>query len=162
MLFITGGQMIIGDRLRMLREARKLSQGDVEVRTGLLRCYTSRVENGHTIPSLETLEKYARGLGIPMYQLVYDGEEPPVPPKPGKHRATNSWESSRASVRLMNKLIPLIAKMAKPDRDLILFLAGKVAHKHGKRVQKSFANGDGAVSTDSVVSHRPAPAPLGQ
>ena len=109
--------MIIGYRLRMLREAKKLSQGDVEVRTGLLRCYTSRVENGHSIPSLETLEKYARGLGIPMYQLVYDGKKLPVPPKP-------------------NRLIPLIAKMAKRDRGLILLLAGKVAHKQGKSVQK--------------------------
>src|ERR1700751_6428280 len=126
--------MIIGDRLKMLREVMKLSQGDIEVRTGLLRCYPSRVENGHTIPSLETLEKYARGLGIPMYQLVYDGKELPALPKPRKARATNSWESSRAGVRLMNKLIPLIAKMAKPDRDLILFLAGKVAHKQGRRV----------------------------
>ncbi len=148
--------MIIGDRLRMLREARKLSQGDVEARTGLLRCYTSRVENGHTVPSLETLEKYARGLGIPMYQLVYDGKEPPAPPKPGKDRVKNSWESSRSSVRLMNKLIPLVAKMAKPDRDLILFLAGKVAHKQGKKVRKSPANAGGEALTESVVGQGPA------
>jgi len=52
--------MIIGDRLRALREEKKLSQGDVEKRTGLLRCYISRVENGHTVPAIETLEKMAR------------------------------------------------------------------------------------------------------
>ena len=48
--------MIIGDRLREMREEKKLSQGDVEKRTGLLRCYISRVENGHTVPAVETLE----------------------------------------------------------------------------------------------------------
>ncbi len=69
--------MMIGQRLRELRESKKLSQGDVEHRTGLLRCYTSRVENGHTVPSIETLEKYARALEIPLYRFFYDGEEPP-------------------------------------------------------------------------------------
>jgi transcriptional regulator with XRE-family HTH domain len=54
--------MVIGDRLRELREAKELSQGDIEHRTGLLRCYISRVENGHTVPAIETLEKLARRL----------------------------------------------------------------------------------------------------
>jgi transcriptional regulator with XRE-family HTH domain len=44
--------MVIGDRLRALREEKKLSQGDIEHRTGLLRCYISRVENGHTVPAV--------------------------------------------------------------------------------------------------------------
>ena len=54
--------MVIGDRLRELRAGKKLSQGDIEKRTGLLRCYISRVENGHTVPAIETLEKIARAL----------------------------------------------------------------------------------------------------
>ena len=54
--------MIIGDQLRALREQQHLSQGDIENRTGLLRCYVSRVENGQTVPSIETLEKWARAL----------------------------------------------------------------------------------------------------
>ena len=58
--------MIIGDRLRALREDKKLSQGDIEKRTGLLRCYISRVENGHTVPAIETVEKMARALEIPI------------------------------------------------------------------------------------------------
>ena len=48
--------MIIGDRLRVLREQKRFSQGEIEKRTGLLRCYISRVENGHTVPAVETLE----------------------------------------------------------------------------------------------------------
>jgi ribosome-binding protein aMBF1 (putative translation factor) len=58
--------MLVGERLRMLREEKKLSQGEIEKRTGLLRCYISRVENGHTVPAIETLEKMARAMEIPM------------------------------------------------------------------------------------------------
>src|SRR5260221_2020150 len=72
--------MIIADRLRELRVAKKLSQGDIEKRTGLLRCYISRVENGHTVPAIETLEKLARALEVPLYQLFYEGKEPPEVP----------------------------------------------------------------------------------
>jgi transcriptional regulator with XRE-family HTH domain len=61
--------MIISDRLRQLQEEKKLSRGDIEKRTGLLRCYVSRVENGHTVPAIETLEKMARALEVPLYQL---------------------------------------------------------------------------------------------
>ena len=74
--------MVIGDRLRQLREDQNLSQGDIEKRTGLLRCYISRVENSHTVPAIETLEKFARALEVPVYQLFHEGsEEPPNLPK---------------------------------------------------------------------------------
>jgi transcriptional regulator with XRE-family HTH domain len=72
--------MVISDRLCELREEKKLSQGDIEDRSGLLRSYLSRVENGHTVPSLETLEKLAAALEIPLYQLMYEGNETPRPP----------------------------------------------------------------------------------
>ncbi len=68
--------MIIGDRLRALREAKKLSLRDVEKRTGLLRAYISRVEGGDAVPAIRTLEKLARAVEVPMYQLFYEGEEP--------------------------------------------------------------------------------------
>ena len=64
--------MVIGYRLKELRESKKLSQGDIEKRTGLLRCYISRVENGHTVPAVETLEKMARALEVLMYRF-HDG-----------------------------------------------------------------------------------------
>jgi transcriptional regulator with XRE-family HTH domain len=73
--------MAINERLRLLRAEKKLSQGELEKRTGLLRCYISRVECGHTVPSIETLEKFARALEVPMYQLFYEGAEPPEPSK---------------------------------------------------------------------------------
>jgi transcriptional regulator with XRE-family HTH domain len=81
--------MVICDRLRELRESKNLSQGDIEKRTGLLRCYVSRVENGHTVPAIETLEKLARALEVPLYQLFYDGEKPPQIPNVLKGKASD-------------------------------------------------------------------------
>jgi transcriptional regulator with XRE-family HTH domain len=78
--------MIIGKRLRCLREQKNLSQGDIEVKTGLLRCYISRVENGHTVPVLGTLEKWARALEVPLYQLFYGDEKPREIPELPKRR----------------------------------------------------------------------------
>ena len=60
-----------------MREGKKLSQGDIEKRTGLLRCYISRVENGHTVPAFATREKLARALECQLYQLFYECKEPP-------------------------------------------------------------------------------------
>jgi transcriptional regulator with XRE-family HTH domain len=77
--------MVIGDRLKTLREANDLSPGDIEKRTGLLRCYVSRVENGHTVPSVETLQEFARALKLPLYHLMFDGDKPPALPKSAKH-----------------------------------------------------------------------------
>ena len=57
-----------------IREQKNISQGEIEKRTGLLRGYISRVEHGHTVPAIETLEKFARALEVPMYQLLYEGE----------------------------------------------------------------------------------------
>jgi len=86
--------MIIGDRLRVLREEKELSQGDIERRTGLLRCYISRVENNHTVPAIETLEKLARALEIPLYQLFYEGSAPPELPNLLKRKTSDDWGSS--------------------------------------------------------------------
>jgi transcriptional regulator with XRE-family HTH domain len=123
--------MIIGDRLKTLREGKDLSQADIEKRTGLLRCYISRVENGHTVPSVETLEKFARALELPLYHLMFDGDKPPALPKSIKGSTEDSLESTRSGSLLMNKMVGLLAKMDQEDRNLILFLAGRVSKKRG-------------------------------
>jgi transcriptional regulator with XRE-family HTH domain len=121
--------MIIGDRLRALREEKKLSQGDIEKRTGLLRCYISRVENGHTVPAIETLEKMARAFGVPMYELFYDGEEPPKLPNLPKRNSSdeNTWGSSGKNARYLSKLRRLLGKSDEQHRKLILLMAQKMA-----------------------------------
>jgi transcriptional regulator with XRE-family HTH domain len=132
--------MIIGDRLRAVREEKKLSQGDIEKRTGLLRCYISRVENGHTVPAIETLEKMARALEIPLYQLFYDGEKPPpLPSLPNRRTGADpSWGSSGKDSRYLMKFRQQLSKMDEADRRLLLFMAQKmsrdVAGRQGGRM----------------------------
>jgi transcriptional regulator with XRE-family HTH domain len=122
--------MIIGDRLRELREEKKLSQGDIEKRTGLLRSYISRVENGHTAPAIETLEKIARALELPLYQLLYNGDEPPKPPKLLKLSPDeNLWGSTGKDARYLNKLRRLLGKSNENDRKLVLHMAQKMARR---------------------------------
>lgn len=121
--------MIIGDRLRALREEKKFSQGDVEKRTGLLRCYISRVENGHTVPAIETLEKMARALEVPLYQLFYDGEEPPELPNLPKRKTSDeiAFGTKGKEARFLAKFRRLLGRVDEGDRKLLLYMAQKMA-----------------------------------
>lgn len=123
--------MIIGDRLRGLREEKKFSQGDIEKRTGLLRCYISRVENGHTVPALETLEKLARALEVPLYQLFYDGEEPPELPNLPKRKTADDivWGSAGKEARFLNRFRRILGRLDEGDRRLLLFMAQKMVNR---------------------------------
>src|SRR6516164_227952 len=125
--------MIIGDRLRTLREAKKLSQGDVEKRTGLLRCYVSRVENGHTVPSVETLEKIAQALEVLLYQLFYEGDQPaPVGNWHVKRETSElNWTRSGEGASLFARLRQLLRRIGDEDREFLMFVARKMARKHG-------------------------------
>jgi transcriptional regulator with XRE-family HTH domain len=129
--------MIISDRLRQLREEKKLSQGDIEKRTGLLRCYISRVENGHTVPAIETLEKLARALEVPLYQLFYEGDEPPKLPNLLTRKSADDivWGSSGKQAVYLHKLRKCLSKAGDADRKLILAMAQKLAGGRGRRAQ---------------------------
>jgi transcriptional regulator with XRE-family HTH domain len=120
--------MIIGDRLRVLREQKKFSQGEIEKRTGLLRCYISRVENGHTVPAVETLEKFARALEVPLYQLFYDGDEPPKLAVLPKRRPGGAlvWGDTGKDARTLAKFRHLLSRADEEDRRLLLFMAKKM------------------------------------
>ena len=123
--------MIIADRLRILREEKKFSQGDIEKRTGLLRCYISRVENGHTVPAIETLEKMARALEVPLYQLFYDGEEPPELPNLPRRKSADDivWGSTGKDARYLSKFRRLLGRIEDDDRQLLLYMAQKMANR---------------------------------
>jgi transcriptional regulator with XRE-family HTH domain len=126
--FWNNSGMVIGDRLRELREQKNLSQGDIEHRTGLLRCYISRVENGHTVPAIETLEKLARAFEVPMYQLFYDGAEPPKVPNLIARKSDDIvWGSSGKDAKYLSKLRRLLGKAKEDDRKLILYTLQKMA-----------------------------------
>jgi len=124
--------MVIGTRLRALREEKKFSQGDIEKRTGLLRCYISRVENGHTVPSIETLEKLAAALEIPLYQLFYEGDEPPPLPNLSKRQTTEELaldEEAQKEMRFFEKVKRLLGRISEKDRQLLLYMAQKLASR---------------------------------
>jgi transcriptional regulator with XRE-family HTH domain len=69
--------MHIGPRIRQLREEQGLSQTQVEEKSGILRTVLSRIENGHSVPTLETLERIAATLGVPLYRFFYTGKGTP-------------------------------------------------------------------------------------
>jgi transcriptional regulator with XRE-family HTH domain len=129
--------MVIAERLRSLREQKHLSQGDIEKRTGLLRCYISRVENGHTVPAIETLEKMARAMEVPLYQLFYDGEEPPKLPNlpKGKTKDDASWGSSGKDARILSNFRSLLKRASGSDRKLLLLMAQKMARQTKRRLK---------------------------
>ena len=118
--------VIIGERLRALREEKKFSQGVVEERTGLLRCYVSRVENGHTVPAVETLEKMARALEVSMYRLFHDGE---VKASIHKLKPTegDEWGNKGKEADYLSKLRRLLAKMEPGEPKIVAAYGPKVA-----------------------------------
>lgn len=125
--------MQIGPRLRELRDQKNFSQGDIEERTGMLRAYVSRVENGHTVPSVETLEKWARALEMPLYQVMYDGDEPPKPRKLSHEQADQSlWGNAKKEQGELSKLRRNLAKMDAKQRKMLLGLVAKMVRKVAK------------------------------
>jgi transcriptional regulator with XRE-family HTH domain len=119
--------MVVGERIKVIRESKNLSQGDVEKLTGLIRCYTSRVENGHTVPNVETLEKYARAFEIPVYRLFYDGE---VDSSVKLSVPTNGDPAPRLNRRdrkTLRQFSRCFSRMSERDRKLLLALATMMA-----------------------------------
>jgi transcriptional regulator with XRE-family HTH domain len=119
--------LIIGERLKGLREEKGFTQGEIEKRTGLLRCYISRVENGHTVPAVPTLEKMARALEVPMYRLFYGNQGPAEVPdifkRGGEGRA---WGHSQEDARLLKRFRNLLGRIGENDRKLLLTMAKKM------------------------------------
>ena len=110
--------MPIGERLRELRESRNLSQGDIEQRSGLLRCYTSRVENGHTVPSLETLQKIAFALDLQLAQFFSDQTV---------SQDMSALHLGEDEIRFLTQIQRYSARLSENDRKLLLAMVRKFA-----------------------------------
>jgi transcriptional regulator with XRE-family HTH domain len=131
--------MNIGDRLRRLREEMKLTQSEVQRRTGFLRPFISRIENGHNIPKIETLEKFAHAFECPLYQILYDGDEPPEVPDLIKPKASDrtAWGSCGKDAQFLDKLRRVLKKTKERDRKLLLKLVQKMVARTGPLGPKS-------------------------
>jgi transcriptional regulator with XRE-family HTH domain len=126
--------MVIGERLKELRDEKNLSQGDIEKRTGLLRCYISRVENGHTVPAVQTLEKMARTLDVPMYQLFFEGK-PEVLKLPKADEREFGGGKDAGEFQQFRRVLGRIKKDG--DLKLLLFMAQKMHQKSEHSGRKS-------------------------
>lgn len=115
--------MNIGETIKNFRLARGMSQGDIEKRTGLLRCYLSRVENGHTIPSLDTLAKIASAMDIALAQFF--AEAPGSEPK-------NLPQLSEEEVRFLSQVRRYSSNLNDSDRKLVIAMVKKMASTSGK------------------------------
>lgn len=121
--------MVIGERIRVIRESKKLSQGEMQARTGLLRCYISRVEHGHTVPTVETIEKIARALDVPLYRFFCEDNVTPRPlglPAKSEHDKkmdSVDWQWLRKQLR----------RMSDKDRETLFFIAKRMARRKRHR-----------------------------
>jgi transcriptional regulator with XRE-family HTH domain len=125
--------MQIGAKLREQRIAKNLSQGDIEKRTGLFRCYTSRVENGYTVPTIGTLEKYASALEVPLYQFFTDEVSVKAPKLPQLEEDTSLWGNRGKERDAFQTLAKALARMDEGDRKLLLSMAQGMARRGRKR-----------------------------
>jgi len=110
--------MKIGTTIRTYRLQKGLSQGDIEKKTGLLRCYLSRVENGHTIPSLDTLSKIASSLDLPIAQFFADDS---------LGRQFNTQKLSDEELRFLTQIRRYSSNLNESDRKLLLAMVKKFA-----------------------------------
>ncbi len=110
--------MKIGTTIRAFRLQRGLSQGDIEKKTGLLRCYLSRVENGHTVPSLDTLAKIAQALDLPIAQFFAED---------AVGRPLNTQKLTDDELRFLTQIRRYSSNLNESDRKLLLAMVKKFA-----------------------------------
>ena len=112
--------MNIGETIRNFRLQKGMSQGDIEKRTGLLRCYLSRVENGHTIPSLDTLAKIAGAMELPLAQFFAENNHP-------DGHLGKGTQLSDEDVRFLSQIRRYSSNLNDSDRKLVLAMVKKMA-----------------------------------
>ena len=110
--------MKIGTTIRAHRLQKGLSQGDIEKKTGLLRCYLSRVENGHTVPSLDTLSKIATALDLPIAQFFADDS---------LNHQINTQKLNDEELRFLTQIRRYSSNLNESDRKLLLAMVKKFA-----------------------------------
>jgi transcriptional regulator with XRE-family HTH domain len=141
--------MVLGYRLKILREEKQFQQVELGKRTGLHQCYISRVETGRTVPSLETLEKLARGLEIPLYRIFFDGADPKAHAVFLKGEKSKADWSAGEDALLLADFRKMFARVRPKDRSLLLAIAGKMASRAERRKRIARAR---SVSTNALAA----------
>ena len=117
--------MNIGETIRNFRLEKGMSQGDIEKRTGLLRCYLSRVENGHTIPSLDTLAKIAGAMDVPLAQFFIDSTD-------DNGSAKTVPQLGEEEIRFLTQIRRYSSNLNESDRKIVLTMVKKLAATAGR------------------------------
>src|ERR1700732_1361544 len=120
--------MLVGEKLRGLRGAKHLRQGGIETGSGCIRCCTSRVENRHTVPSVEKVEKYARALEIPLYRLFYEDKKPARDALPA-----SALRNGSDKIEGFVPFARAVQRLNDQDRRLLLVLANQMAKNRERR-----------------------------
>lgn len=123
--------MIIGERIRALREEKKLTRGDLQARTGLQRTYIWRVENGYTVPAIETLEKFARGLKVPIYRFFYEGKG--RPPLVRIDSDDGLWGAEGEEKKTLRRFQRCLGHLQEAERSLLMYLAEEMARRKDEK-----------------------------
>jgi transcriptional regulator with XRE-family HTH domain len=136
--------MGVGLRLRQLREEKNLSQGDITEATGLARSYISRVEHEHTVPSIETLHRFASALDIPLYKIFYRSDDLVGRPvrlsdRPLERMAAEGGAGAEEA-RFLLKMKELSTKMDDSGRALLLQFARKLVGRNRSRHRDEMAS----------------------
>lgn len=138
----------IGERIREIRQLRKLTQDDLEERTGLVRSYISRIETGITEPALESIEKLARSLDVPLWYLFYGTDE-----EFDEEPTTDLWGTQGRDRIRLKKLKRLLRKVSPDDQILLLEFAGQLAKDRKQRRKRNKA--------EDLTSDSDEPSPQG-
>ncbi len=122
--------MLIGERLRQLRQQRGMTRADMEQSSGLLRSFITRVELGYSIPTLETLERFAAALEVPLYWLFYAEESEGASTRPCR-RASDpkpplQLKPSDNEVRFLMKLAEATGRSVEPDPAFLVDFARQI------------------------------------
>ena len=116
--------MNIGETIRSFRLQKGMSQGDIEKRTGLLRCYLSRVENGHTVPSLDTLARIAAAMDLPLARFFSENS--------GDNGSKGVPQLAEDEVRFLTQIRRYSPNLNESDRKLVIAMVKKMAATAGK------------------------------
>jgi len=90
------------------------------------------------VPSVETLEKYARAMEIPLYKLFYEGSEEP---KSLKLRVTKSesWGDTGKERDELRKFAKLLSRLDEREREILRKMASEMLRKKTARSRKRAA-----------------------
>ncbi|HLV60456.1 MAG TPA: helix-turn-helix transcriptional regulator [Fredinandcohnia sp.] len=92
-------------RIRSLRQEAGLTQVELAERAGISNEFLSRIEHASGTPSLDTLARLARGLGIGLCELFQESEPSDA----------------------VQRIEPLLRRMSEEGRELVVAVARSVA-----------------------------------